>query len=199
MIGVRLLPSRHLPLIVALMTVICVVTVADRAEARPTQKRSLTGVVNGDGVAQRGYQVDLYARYTTGTPQTKLLGTDTSDRAGRFEIAYRLPRGSRGRTAVLYVIAGKNKAMLASATGFEHHFSGLVASLSLYEAGKFDILEITAKAGTLARPGAAAELADAFRRGSQCTCDFETIDHLARADDSLDDVRAECGITPRAA
>src|SRR5262245_54292442 len=113
MIGLRMLPSRHLPLIVALVTVICMVTVADRAEARPTQKRALTGVVNGDGVAQPGYRVDLYARYTTGPPQTKLLGTDTTGRAGRFEIAYSLPRGPRGRTAVLYVIAGKNKSMLA--------------------------------------------------------------------------------------
>jgi hypothetical protein len=89
------------------------------------------------------------------------------------------------------------QAMLTSATGFEEHFSGLVASLSLYEAGKFDILQIGPKVGTLDRPGAAAELADAFRRGSLCTCDFEGIDHLARADDSIDAVRADCGITPR--
>jgi hypothetical protein len=90
------------------------------------------------------------------------------------------------------------QAMLTSATGFEEHFSGLVASLSLYEAGKFDILELTPKVGALERPGAAAELADAFRRGSQCTCDFEGIDHLSRADEPLERVRADCGITPRA-
>jgi hypothetical protein len=89
------------------------------------------------------------------------------------------------------------QAMLTSATGFEHHFSSLVASLSLYEAGKFDILELQPKVGALDRPGAAAELADAFRRGAQCACDFSTIDHLARADEPLDAVREECGIIPR--
>ena len=81
-----------------------------------------------------------------------------------------------------------------SATGFEHHFSGLVASLSLYEVGKFDILGLTSKVGALDRPGAAAELAEAFRRGSLCSCDFSAIDHMARADDPLDEVRADCGI-----
>ena len=89
------------------------------------------------------------------------------------------------------------QAMLTSSTGFEEHFSGLVASLSLYEAGKFDILQITPTVGALERAGAAAELADALRRGAQCTCDFEAIDHLARANDPIDAVRADCGITPR--
>jgi hypothetical protein len=91
------------------------------------------------------------------------------------------------------------QAMLTSATGFEHHFSGLVASLALYEAGKFDILEITPREAALDRPGAAAELADAFRRGEVCTCDFSAIDHLARVDDELNAVRADCGILARSA
>jgi len=91
------------------------------------------------------------------------------------------------------------QAMLTSATGFEHHLSGLVASLSLYEAGKFDILDLEAKVGALDRPGAAAELADAFRRGGECTCDFSAIDHLALADEPLEQVRADCGIPARAA
>jgi hypothetical protein len=86
------------------------------------------------------------------------------------------------------------QAMLTSATGFEHHFSGLIASLSLYEAGKYDVLDITPKTSALDRPGAAAELADAFRRGSECSCDFSAIDHLARVDDPLDTVRADCSI-----
>lgn len=90
------------------------------------------------------------------------------------------------------------QAMLTSATDFEHHFSGLVASLSLYESGKFDILGITPEAETLERPGAAAELAEAFRRGSACSGDFSAIDHLGRAADPLDAVRVSCGIPPRA-
>jgi hypothetical protein len=91
------------------------------------------------------------------------------------------------------------QAMLTSATGFEHHFSGLVASLALFESGKFDILEITPRVAALDRPGAMAALADAFRRGDACTCDFSEIDHLVRAAEPLDAVRVECGITPRAA
>ena len=90
------------------------------------------------------------------------------------------------------------QAMLTSATGFDHHFSGLVASLSLFEAGTFDIDDITPKTGALDRPGAALELGDAFRRGRDCTGDFSALDHLARVDDALDDVRRDCGITPRA-
>jgi hypothetical protein len=91
------------------------------------------------------------------------------------------------------------QAMLTSATGFAHHFSGLVASLALFESGKFDILEITPRVAALDRPGAAALVADAFRRGTTCTRDFSTIDHLARASELVDAVRADCGITPRAA
>ncbi len=72
------------------------------------------------------------------------------------------------------------QAMLTSATGFEHHFSGLVASLALFETGTFDILDITPKIGALDRPGAAAELAEAFRRGAACAGDFSAIDHLSR-------------------
>jgi hypothetical protein len=90
------------------------------------------------------------------------------------------------------------QAMLTAATDFEHHFSGLVASLALYESGKFDILDIVGKVGALARPGASEELAEAFRRGAGCACDFSAIDHLARADDPLDVVRIDCGIPPRA-
>jgi hypothetical protein len=91
------------------------------------------------------------------------------------------------------------QAMLTGATNFEHHFAGLVASLSLYESGKFDILEIAPKVATLDRPGAADELAEAFRRGAACACDFSAVDHLARAEEPLDAVRAECGIIARSA
>jgi hypothetical protein len=90
------------------------------------------------------------------------------------------------------------QAMLTSATGFDHHFSGLVASLSLFEAGTFDIDDITPKSEALERPGAALELGEAFRRGSECTCDFSALDHLARVDEPIDDVRRACSIPPRA-
>ena len=90
------------------------------------------------------------------------------------------------------------QAMLTAATGFEHHFSGLIASLSLFETGTFDIDDIVPKSGALDRPGAPAELGEAFRRGSECAGDFSSLDHLARVDDLLDDVRRDFGIPPRA-
>ena len=46
----------------------------------------------------------------------------------------------------------------------------------------------------LDRPGAADKLADAFRRGSQCTGDIGDIDFWSRRDDLLVDVRAEYNI-----
>jgi hypothetical protein len=120
--------------------------------------------------------------------------------------------GGGDRTLVAHdfshVLAGYNtdapgelalQAMLTSATDFEHHFSGLVASLALYEAGKFEILDIKPRQEALARPGAAAELANGFRRGEACTCDFSAIDHLGRAREPLTAVRAECGIREREA
>jgi hypothetical protein len=140
------------------------------------------------------------------------LGRAYFDFYDRWSIAFPGEPGGGGPDLVVHdfshVLAGYEpdapgelalQAMLTSATGFEHHFSGLVASLALYEAGKFEILEIAAKVGALDRPGAAAELAEAFHRGSQCVCDFSAIDHLARANDPLDAVRADCGIPALAA
>jgi hypothetical protein len=89
------------------------------------------------------------------------------------------------------------QAMLTSATGFEHHFSGLVASLSLFESGTFAINDITPKVAVLDRPGAAAELGEAFRRGGACTRDFSALDHLALVDQPLEALRRDCGIPPR--
>ncbi len=88
------------------------------------------------------------------------------------------------------------QAMLTASANFDHHFSGLVASLALFEAAAFEIDGFVAKEGVLDRPGAADELADAFRRGSACTGDFTTIDVMARKNDSLEAVRAEFGVIP---
>lgn len=138
------------------------------------------------------------------------LGRAYFDFLSRWKIPFPGEEGGGDATLVphdfSHVLAGYDadapgelalQAMLASASGFDRHFSGLVASLALYEAGKFDILGITPKVAALDRPGAAAELAEAFRRGTQCTGDFSAIDHLARVDDPLEQVRADCGIPPR--
>jgi ubiquinone biosynthesis protein Coq4 len=90
------------------------------------------------------------------------------------------------------------QAMLTSATDGEHHFSGFVASLGLFEAGMLDFPDIVPKTEVLARPGAADEIAAAIRRGAECEAgDFQAVDHLARAEQPLEAVRAELGIPPR--
>ena len=91
------------------------------------------------------------------------------------------------------------QAMLVSATNFEHHFSGLIASLSLFETASFDILDLIPKRETLNRTGATDIFAKAFRRGQECDRDFSTIDHLARANESLRDVRRDLRIPSRSA
>ena len=91
------------------------------------------------------------------------------------------------------------QAMLVSATDGDHHFSNFCVSLSLHEAGLYDSDVVMDKVGTLARPGAAGELADAIRRGAECSADFATIDHLARVDEQLDDVRRALSIPTRKA
>jgi hypothetical protein len=91
------------------------------------------------------------------------------------------------------------QAMLVSATDGDQHFSSFCVSLSLHEAGMYESDTIVDKVGTLARPGAAEELADAILRGSKCSADFATVDHLARANEPLDEVRRDLSITPRGA
>lgn len=138
------------------------------------------------------------------------LGRAYFDFYDRWQLTFPGEEGGGGASLVshdfCHVLAGYDadppseialQAMLTSATGFDHHFSGLIASLSLFESGTFDIDDITPKVAVLDRPGAALELGEAFRRGSRCTADFSELDHLDRVDDLLDDVRRECGIPPR--
>lgn len=88
------------------------------------------------------------------------------------------------------------QAMLTAASGFDHHFSGLVASLALFESAAFDLPGFDPKEGVLDRPGAADELADAFRRGEACTGDISTVDFMARRDEQLAAIQAEFGVVP---
>ena len=89
------------------------------------------------------------------------------------------------------------QAMLTSATDGEHHFTGFIASLGLFESGMLEFPDIVPKSEVLDRPGAAAEIADAIRRGAACDGDFQAVDHLGRADEPLESVRADLGIPPR--
>jgi ubiquinone biosynthesis protein Coq4 len=88
------------------------------------------------------------------------------------------------------------QAMLTAASNFDHHFSGLVGSLAALESATFELAGFVPREAVLDRPGAADKLADAFRRGSQCTGDIGAIDFWSRRDDLLVDVRAEYNIEP---
>jgi len=183
---------------------------AGQAEVMADWSRFRESLVHEPGVEVADEQLAAQLRALAGCPPGS-LGRAYFDFYDRWGIKFPGEPGGGDVSLVAHdfghVLAGYDpdapgelalQAMLTSATGFEHHFSGLVASLALYEAGKFDILELTPKVGALERPGAAAELAEAFRRGEQCTGDFSAIDHLARANEPLDTVRAACGIRSRA-
>lgn len=77
------------------------------------------------------------------------------------------------------------------------HWIQLLGNLGVHEAGYLDGGgKLVAKEGTLGRPGAAETVAHAFWRGAQCSGDFTTIDHLARAHEPLEAVRASLRIPP---
>ena len=86
------------------------------------------------------------------------------------------------------------QAMLVAATGGAAHFSGLLASLLLFEVGMLPFPDIEPKSAVLARPGAAALFAEAVARGAAAGCDFQSLDHLALADRDLAELRTELRI-----
>ena len=86
------------------------------------------------------------------------------------------------------------QAMLVTATAGGSHFSGLLASLLLFEVGMLPFPDIEPKVAVLARPGAAALFAEAASRGAHAGFDFQDVDHLALADRDLVELRAELGI-----
>jgi ubiquinone biosynthesis protein Coq4 len=88
-------------------------------------------------------------------------------------------------------------AMQLAITDNDTHWMQFLGNLAVHEAGFLGTDTIVAKEATLARPGATDTLAHAMWRGSQCTGDFTTADHLARADRPLEDVRAEFGVPAR--
>jgi hypothetical protein len=90
-------------------------------------------------------------------------------------------------------------AMQLGVADTDTHWMQFLGNLGVHEAGYLDGGgKLVPKEGTLNRPGAADTLAHAFWRGARCAGDFTTVDHLARAHEPLEDVRASFGIPPRA-
>ena len=88
-------------------------------------------------------------------------------------------------------------AMQLAVSDTDAHWIAFLGNLSVHEARFSDAANLTPKAATLSREGAPELLAQALRRGSGCTGDFTTADHLALADAALDEVRQRFGVPPR--
>lgn len=90
--------------------------------------------------------------------------------------------------------------MQLAMTDTDTHWLQFLGNLGVHEAGYLGGPDLVAKEGTLARLGATGRDRDARARvgsGSECTGDFTAADHLAMADRSLEDVRAEFGVPRR--
>lgn len=80
--------------------------------------QTLRGTVEGNGSVLPGYVVSLYASDVRSRSAIHLLGKDTSDEEGKFEIRYRLKtRFSHNIKPVLYILAERYPVMLASVIG----------------------------------------------------------------------------------
>jgi hypothetical protein len=102
---------------------------AGGAEASYFKINKLEGVVEGNGVTQGGYKVTLYASDTTGIHFKTVLGTHTTNASGQVKIKYKLPPGlSYLKKPVLYVLAEKDQAMLASAIGNVSKYDSVVVN-----------------------------------------------------------------------
>src|SRR5215218_10102317 len=79
---------------------------------------TLQGKVESGGTGLAGYEVSLYASFVDHRPSWKLLGSDTSNSAGNFQITYSIPPGlSNDQQPLLFVEAEHGPVMLASAIG----------------------------------------------------------------------------------
>ena len=103
---------------------ICVVTIASLAlilvasgDVDAARFLTLRGSIES-GTGLEGYRVSLVASFVGPVGDSRVLGSDTTDRLGGFEIKYRLPAGLPSRLQpILLVRADKGPAMLASVIG----------------------------------------------------------------------------------
>lgn len=89
---------------------------ASQVEAAPAL--ILHGSVESAGSGLKGYEVSLVASFVGAGGHARILGRDTSGPLGEFRIDYHLPPGVASKSPpVLFVLAEKGPAMLASAVG----------------------------------------------------------------------------------
>jgi hypothetical protein len=85
---------------------------------------------------------------------------------------------------------------LAAANPSRRNWIEFLLTMSIHESGVLNHGEIRAKVATLARPGVGDLLGEGLARGRRCRVDLSQLDHLARAAEPLETVRAECGVVP---
>ena len=108
---------RKFPVAVTAMTFMilaCMVGMLPAQAGQHPHSQTLRGTVDGNGHAQRGYNVSLYAAEAGGHGKGQVLGTARTDGDGKFKIRYRLPHGQQ---SVLFVIAEHGPVMLAGVIG----------------------------------------------------------------------------------
>ncbi|MCA9457650.1 MAG: hypothetical protein KC587_13370 [Nitrospira sp.] len=113
----RLIFFRKLPVAVTAITMFILASMAVGLPVHAGQypySQTLRGTVEGNGHAQRGYTILLYAAEAGGHGNGHVLGTARTDVDGKFKIRYRLPHGQQ---SILFVIAEHGPVMLAGAIG----------------------------------------------------------------------------------
>ena len=137
-----------------------------------------------------GYEyIEFYRRNNLAVP-----GED--DNAPAFFVAHDMCHviGGYGPTGPEEIALGAMKLGIADT---DSHWVEFLGNLAVHEAGFFTNEAFVGKTATLTREGAADLLSEGFLRGSRCTGDFTTIDHLALAAEPIADVRAQFGVPPR--
>jgi len=116
---VRSLVSRNTLSTAAVAISAAVVAIGLTATAGAARPGALTlrGSVKSGDTGLAGYSVSVYAGFVDRKPHWVLLGSDTSDGAGDFQITYSVPGGLRDSEPLLFVEARRGRAMLASAIG----------------------------------------------------------------------------------
>jgi ubiquinone biosynthesis protein Coq4 len=87
-------------------------------------------------------------------------------------------------------------AMQLAVTDSDAHWIGFLGNLAVHEAGYLTNESVTGVRATMTRTHAPELVAQAMWRGSQCTGDFTTADHLSMIEDPLLEVRERFGVLP---
>lgn len=101
-----------------MLILVCTVGVPPANAHKNPHFQTLRGTVEGNGNAQPGFAVSLYASEAGSHSNGQVLGRAKTDRDGKFKIHYRL---LHGQPFVLFVIAEYGPVMLAGVIGSGHH------------------------------------------------------------------------------